>query len=76
MELIGLADGCFVNTDVGNPVVTLTYTDANPTVSQFLPVIPAFNGLQVYAQSVFLDPAVNSLQATLSNGIRLTAGSW
>ena len=76
VELIGLAPGCFVNTDVANPVVTLTYTDANPTVSQFLPVIPAFNGLQVYAQSVFLDPAVNSLQATLSNGIRLTAGSW
>lgn len=78
LGIIGAA-GCVANMDPNLAPLQIVLTTLVPggMNSQFaIPAVPTAVGLQWYAQSVWLDPAVNTFGILTSNAIRQTLGTW
>lgn len=78
LGIIGAA-GCVANMDPNLAPLQIVLTNLVPggMNSQFaIPAVPTAVGLQWYAQSVWLDPAVNTFGILTSNAIRQTLGTW
>jgi hypothetical protein len=77
LGIIGAA-GCpaliDVATGIGNVISNLGLPGTTMSVSFAVPNSPAFNGLDIYSQSVWLAPGVNPFGAITSNGVTLTLG--
>lgn len=79
LGLIG-APGCSAlvdtNAGVGNLISNLGLPGISMSVAFPLPNNPAFAGLSVYSQSVWLDPTVNAFGLLVSNGIDFVLGNF
>jgi len=72
------APGCLAHVDIaagtGNLIDNIPISGM--TVSLPIPNNPLLAGLNLYCQSVWLDPAANAFGITTSNGLRLAIGSF
>lgn len=78
LGIIGAA-GCVANMDPNVAPLQIVLTTLLPggMNSQFtIPATPTAVGLSWYAQSVWLDPAVNAFGILTSNAIQQTLGTW
>ena len=79
LGLIG-APGCSalvdINSGVGNLISNLGLPGVSMSVAFPLPNNPAFAGLSVYSQSIWLDPTVNAFGMLVSNGIDFVLGNF
>jgi hypothetical protein len=72
------APGCPAFIDVGTAIgnVIGNLPSFSMSVPFALPNNPAFAGLSLYAQSIWLEPAANPFGATVSNGLDLLLGNF
>ncbi|MBM3973162.1 MAG: hypothetical protein FJ301_03570 [Planctomycetes bacterium] len=79
LGLIG-APGCSalvdISTGVGNLISNLGLPGVSMSIAFPLPNNPAFAGLSVFSQSIWLDPTVNAFGMLVSNGVDFTLGNF
>ncbi|MBL8752443.1 MAG: hypothetical protein JNK15_04000 [Planctomycetes bacterium] len=65
-----------INAGVGNVISNLGLPGLSMSVAFPLPNNPAFAGLTIHSQSVWLDPAANAFGALVSNGLTMVLGNF
>jgi hypothetical protein len=65
-----------INQGVGNVISNLGAPFPSMTVQLQIPTLPSILGVQLFGQSVWLDPLANPFGALVSNGLRTTVGNF
>ncbi len=76
LGLPGCAALLDINAGVGNVISNLGLPGLSMSVAFPLPNNPAFAGLAVFSQSVWLDPTANPFGARTSNAVKMTLGNF
>jgi hypothetical protein len=70
------APGCYQNLDLNSAINNLFFVAGSSTTFNFgIPNLPAFNGVNLAAQSATFTSGYNALGVLMSNGARLTVGT-
>ncbi len=71
---------CAAHADIGQGIGNIISNLGSPfpgmSVSLPIPAAPPLLGVQLFGQSVWLDPVANAFGALVSNGLRTTIGNF